>query len=276
MGDPLYATYEGVIRSTGADAVMVPLDPANGFHMRAADIEARITPRSRVLLLNTPHNPTGATLTAAEIAAIVAVCKRHDLWIVSDEVYEMLAYAGAFASPFDHPDGAERSIVVSSISKSHMLPGLPLRLVRRPEGLRRPSAAALRDDAVRRPALHRGRRRPRGRARARGVPRHGRDLRPPRAASCPRHWLRRPACLRQAGRRHVRHGRRGRHRARRPWVRLAPARRGEGLGHAGRLLRPAGAPAYPRQPVGRRRPCCARRRRGMARLAIRLTCDKAA
>ncbi|MDQ0395405.1 pyridoxal phosphate-dependent aminotransferase [Labrys monachus] len=123
VGDPLYATYEGVIRSSGADVAYVPLDPANGFHMRAADIEARITPRSRALLLNSPHNPTGATLSAAEIAEIVEVCRRHDLWIVSDEVYETMAYGAAFASPFDLPAGAERTVVVSSISKSHMLPG---------------------------------------------------------------------------------------------------------------------------------------------------------
>jgi arginine:pyruvate transaminase len=123
VGDPLYATYEAVIRSTGAEPVMVPLDPAHGFHMRAADIEARVTPRSRVLLLNTPHNPTGATLTYEEIGAILDVCCRHDLAIVSDEVYETMTFASTFASPFDHPLGAERTAVVSSISKSHMLPG---------------------------------------------------------------------------------------------------------------------------------------------------------
>jgi arginine:pyruvate transaminase len=123
VGDPLYATYEGVIRSTGADVVRIPLAPSNGFHMRADDIKARVTPKSRVLLLNTPHNPTGATLTYEEIGAIVEVCREHNLWIVSDEVYEMMAYGGSFASPFDHPLGAERSVVVSSISKSHMLPG---------------------------------------------------------------------------------------------------------------------------------------------------------
>jgi arginine:pyruvate transaminase len=124
VGDPLYATYEGVVRSTGAEVVYVPLFAKNGFHMRAQDVEQRITPRSRVLLLNTPHNPTGATLTFEEIGEILDVCRRHDLWVVSDEVYEMLAYDGAFASPFDHPLGADRSVVVSSISKSHMLPGL--------------------------------------------------------------------------------------------------------------------------------------------------------
>jgi arginine:pyruvate transaminase len=123
VGDPLYATYEGVIRATGAEVVYVPLDPANGFHMRAADLEARITPRSRALLLNSPHNPTGATLSRDEIAAIVDVCRRFDLWIVSDEVYETMAYGADFASPFDLSEGAACTIVVSSISKSHMLPG---------------------------------------------------------------------------------------------------------------------------------------------------------
>lgn len=123
VGDPFYATYEGVIRAAGADMVLVPLHPGYNFHMRASDLEARITPRSRVLLLNSPHNPTGATLSGAEIAEIVAVCKRHDLWIVSDEVYETMAYGAPFASPFDNPEAADRTVVVSSISKSHMLPG---------------------------------------------------------------------------------------------------------------------------------------------------------
>lgn len=123
VGDPLYATYEGVIRSTGAERIAVPLRPENGFHMKAADLEAAITPECRALLLNTPHNPTGAVLTAREIADIGAVCRRHDLWIVCDEVYEQLVFGATFASPFDDPDLAERTIVVSSISKSHAAPG---------------------------------------------------------------------------------------------------------------------------------------------------------
>lgn len=123
VGDPLYATYEGVVASTGASLVPVPLSPARRFHLQAEDLERAITPASRVLLLNTPHNPTGAVLTAVEIAAIGEVCRRHDLWIVCDEVYEELIFAEGFASPFDNPDLAERTIVVSSISKSHAAPG---------------------------------------------------------------------------------------------------------------------------------------------------------
>ena len=123
VGDPLYATNEGVIRASGAERIAVPLRPGNGFHMKAADLEAAITPQCRVLLLNTPHNPTGAVLTAKEIAEIGAVCRKHDLWIVCDEVYEQLVFGATFASPFDNADLAERTIVVSSISKSHAAPG---------------------------------------------------------------------------------------------------------------------------------------------------------
>lgn len=123
VGDPLYATYEGVIAGTGAHMIPVPLRPEKGFHLQAEDVEKAITPASRVLLLNTPHNPTGAVLTAEDIAAIGEVCRRHDLWIVCDEVYEQLIFDVPFASPFDNADLAERTIVVSSISKSHAAPG---------------------------------------------------------------------------------------------------------------------------------------------------------
>ncbi len=123
VGDPLYATYEGVIASTGAHMIPVPLRPEKDFHMQAEDLEKAITPNARVLLLNTPHNPTGAVLSRNEIARLGEICRRHDLWIVCDEVYEELIFDKPFASPFDSPELAERTIVVSSISKSHAAPG---------------------------------------------------------------------------------------------------------------------------------------------------------
>ncbi|NTS29695.1 aminotransferase class I/II-fold pyridoxal phosphate-dependent enzyme [Phyllobacterium sp. BT25] len=122
-GDPLYATYDGVVRATGAMRVSVPLRPEKGFRMQAADLEKVITPRTKVLLLNTPHNPTGAVLSAREIAEIGEVCRKHNLWIVSDEVYEQLIFDGTFASPLDQPELADRTVAVSSISKSHAAPG---------------------------------------------------------------------------------------------------------------------------------------------------------
>ena len=124
VGDPMYATYEGVIASTGARMVPVPLRPEHGFRMQVADVVARITPATRVLFLNSPHNPTGAVLTRAEVQGLGRLAKQHDLWILSDEVYEELVFAGStFASPLDEADLAERTIVVSSISKSHAAPG---------------------------------------------------------------------------------------------------------------------------------------------------------
>ncbi|UWQ32053.1 pyridoxal phosphate-dependent aminotransferase [Leisingera sp. M527] len=124
VGDPMYATYEGVIRASGADMVPVPLRPEAGFRMQASDIAARITPRSRAILLTTPHNPTGAILTADDLREIGALAIKHDLWIISDEVYEHLIFEGAeFISPLSDPALADRVIAVSSISKSHAAPG---------------------------------------------------------------------------------------------------------------------------------------------------------
>jgi arginine:pyruvate transaminase len=124
VGDPMYATYEGLIASTGAAMVPVPLRPEAGFRMQAHDVAARITPRSRVLFLNSPHNPTGAVLHAEDIAALGELAIRHDLWIVCDEVYEELVFDGAhFRSPLSEARLAERVVVVSSISKSHAAPG---------------------------------------------------------------------------------------------------------------------------------------------------------
>ncbi len=124
VGDPLYATYEGVVAQTGARLVPVPLHPNRGFRIDADDIADRITPASRVILLNTPHNPTGAVLTRDGIMAICRLAAQHDLWIICDEVYEEMVFDGAtFASPLDLPEFAERVIVTSSISKSHASPG---------------------------------------------------------------------------------------------------------------------------------------------------------
>jgi arginine:pyruvate transaminase len=124
IGDPMYATYEGLIAQTGARMVPVPLRPEHGFRMQPADLAARITPRSRVLFLNTPHNPTGAVLRADDILALAEVARAHDLWILSDEVYEEMTFPGVtFASPLDFADLADRVVVASSISKSHAAPG---------------------------------------------------------------------------------------------------------------------------------------------------------
>lgn len=124
VGDPMYATYEGVVAATGADLVPVPLTPENGFRMQADDVAARITPRTTALLLTSPHNPTGAILGRDDLLALCKLAKAHDFWIISDEVYEQMVFEGAeFVSPLALSDYADRVIAVSSISKSHASPG---------------------------------------------------------------------------------------------------------------------------------------------------------
>jgi arginine:pyruvate transaminase len=124
IGDPMYATYASVIASSGARMVSVPLRVENGFRINAADIEAGITPETTLIFLNTPHNPTGAVLTEQDIADIGSVAKRHNLWLLVDEVYDEMVFNNTpFFSPLTLPDLADHVIVVSSISKSHAAPG---------------------------------------------------------------------------------------------------------------------------------------------------------
>jgi arginine:pyruvate transaminase len=124
--EPVYATYERVIGAAGARMVTVPLESARGFHPDLAALAAAVTPRTRVIWINSPHNPTGAVFTAEEIAAIADICRRGDLWLLSDEVYEDLAFARPHVSPSSLPGMAERTVVVSSLSKSHAIPAFRL------------------------------------------------------------------------------------------------------------------------------------------------------
>jgi arginine:pyruvate transaminase len=121
--EPLYATYPAVIAASGAHMVSVPLRPEHGFHPDLDGLARAVGPQTRVLWINSPHNPTGAVFTGEEIAAIARLCRQRDLWLLSDEVYEDLAFARPHTSAWSLPDMAERTIVVSSLSKSHAMPG---------------------------------------------------------------------------------------------------------------------------------------------------------
>lgn len=121
--EPIYNTYAAVVGASGARLVTVPLRADRGFHPDLAALAAAVTPRTRVLWINSPHNPTGAVFTAEEVAGIAELCRVHDLWLVSDEVYEDLAFARPHISPWSLPGMAERTVVVSSLSKSHAIPG---------------------------------------------------------------------------------------------------------------------------------------------------------
>lgn len=121
--EPIYATYEAIINASGARMVTVPLPSLSGFHPDLDALAAAITPHTRVVWINSPHNPTGAVFTAEEIAAIAKLCRERDLWLLSDEVYEDLAFARPHTSPWSLPGMAERTVVCSSLSKSHAMAG---------------------------------------------------------------------------------------------------------------------------------------------------------
>jgi arginine:pyruvate transaminase len=133
--EPIYATYEGVIGASGARMVTVPLQPETGFHPDLDALAAAVTPQSRVMWINTPHNPTGAVFTQAELDGIAALCRRHDLWLLSDEVYEDLAFARPHVSAWSLPGMEDRTVVVSSLSKSHAIPAFRLGWVVGPPAL---------------------------------------------------------------------------------------------------------------------------------------------
>jgi arginine:pyruvate transaminase len=126
VGEPIYATYEGVIGASGARMVTFPLRPERGFHPDLDALARAITPQTRVLWINSPHNPTGAVFTRAEVETVAALCREHDLWLLSDEVYEDLAFARPHTGAWSLSGMAERTVVVSSLSKSHALPAFRL------------------------------------------------------------------------------------------------------------------------------------------------------
>lgn len=133
--DPRYVTYEGVIGAVNAVAVTAPMNSANGFRFNPETLEAAVSGKTRAVLLNSPHNPTGACLDAASLDAIADICLRHDLWLICDEVYGGLVYEQSQLSILSHQALRDRAVVVSSLSKSHAMSGWRLGWLVGPEAL---------------------------------------------------------------------------------------------------------------------------------------------
>jgi arginine:pyruvate transaminase len=123
VAEPMYVTYEGVIGACGAKVVPVPVRPENGFRVDPLDVAACITPKTRAILLNSPNNPSGASLSLKIWQELASLCIRHDLWLISDEVYSDLLYEGEHISPASLPGMGERTATINSLSKSHAMSG---------------------------------------------------------------------------------------------------------------------------------------------------------
>ena len=135
--EPFYDSYAAGIALAGARHVTVPLVPGpDGFRLDTEALRAAVTPRTRVILLNTPHNPTGTVLTRAELEAVAAAAREVDAVVVTDEVYEHLTFDGAAHVPVATlPGMAERTLTVSSSGKTLSLTGWKIGWVTGPEAL---------------------------------------------------------------------------------------------------------------------------------------------
>jgi len=120
--DPSYDSYAPIAKLVGAVMRPIPLEPPV-WRVTPEAVAAAITPRTRMLLLNSPHNPTGRVLDRTELELLAGVCREHDLLALTDEVYERLVYEGTHV-PLATFDGmGERTLTVSSLAKTHGLTG---------------------------------------------------------------------------------------------------------------------------------------------------------
>lgn len=119
--EPFYANYAGFAVSSGAKVVPVPASADDGFHLPADEVfEARITERTKALIVCSPGNPTGTVYSKAEMHRLAALADKHDLYIISDEVYREFAYDGVeVTSSLALPGADDRVIVIDSVSKRY-------------------------------------------------------------------------------------------------------------------------------------------------------------
>jgi aspartate aminotransferase len=121
--DPHYPQHAGKIELAGGSVVSAPLDAAHGFSIRGDWIEAKVTPRTKAIVLVNPSNPTGRVYERGELEALAEVAIRHDLIVVADEVYEYNVYEGRHISIASLPGMAERTVSLYAFTKSYAMDG---------------------------------------------------------------------------------------------------------------------------------------------------------
>lgn len=122
--EPSYVSYAPCVIFTGGKPVPMPTHEADAFALRPEAIEAAVTPRTKAIILPYPNNPTGAILTREQLAAIAQVCIRHDLMVISDEIYSELCYTEeGHVSIASLPDMRERTFVLNGFSKAFAMTG---------------------------------------------------------------------------------------------------------------------------------------------------------
>ncbi len=134
---PYWVSYPDMVRLAGAEPVIVPTTERNGWKMRAEDFEKAMTPRTKMLILNSPNNPSGAVYTRDELAAIVEVAAAEDIYILSDEIYEKLVYDDAphVSVASISKEAYDLTITVNGFSKSYAMTGWRLGYMGAPEAV---------------------------------------------------------------------------------------------------------------------------------------------
>jgi len=121
--DPGFPIYPSVAAFAGARPVPLRLRPERGFRLDPDELRAKLTDRTRLLILNSPHNPTGATLSAEDLAAIAELVRDRRLTVLSDEIYREIVYDGRAASIASLPGMRERTIILDGFSKAYAMTG---------------------------------------------------------------------------------------------------------------------------------------------------------
>jgi aspartate/methionine/tyrosine aminotransferase len=121
--DPGYPVYGSLVNFVGAVPVPVRLREDRGFRMDLDELEALITPRTRLLILNSPQNPTGGVMTHEDVAVVARLAVDHDLLVVSDEIYSQILYDGEHVSVLSEPGLKERAILMDGVSKAYAMCG---------------------------------------------------------------------------------------------------------------------------------------------------------
>jgi aspartate aminotransferase len=121
--DPSFPIYPSFTRGLGAQAVPYALREKNRFQPDMAEIAAKITPKTRMLIFNSPNNPTGTVFSDATLLEIAELAKKHDLWVIADEIYARILFNGEYKSIWALPGMSDRTVIIDGFSKSFAMTG---------------------------------------------------------------------------------------------------------------------------------------------------------
>jgi aspartate/methionine/tyrosine aminotransferase len=135
LPDPGYPAYASQVSFIGAVPKLVTLREETGFRMDLDQLASLVTPKTRMLIINTPQNPTGGVLTEEDVKFVCELAHKHDLLVVSDEIYSQLVYGFHHVSPLSQPGMRERTVLMDGLSKSYAMTGWRLGYAVAPKAL---------------------------------------------------------------------------------------------------------------------------------------------